>query len=191
VSDLTTEPAAHRRRWYTEPETFVALTALVVSISAVAVGIYEASLQRKHDVAEVWPHVELSVYTTPTGASLSLQNSGIGPAIIKSVVVTVDGRRRRNWPDAAQALLGGTPVLTQTSTVVERGVRPGDNITMVAVSATSLTPRFWQVIGRLAVSVCYASVFDDHWLLSDDHVGGMSTWTQVSACPQPASGTDF
>jgi hypothetical protein len=33
-----------RRRWYSEPETFIAVAALVVSISAVVVGVYEASL---------------------------------------------------------------------------------------------------------------------------------------------------
>ena len=188
---MTTPPASDRRRWYTEPETFVALTALVVSVSAVVVGIYEASLQRQHDRAEVWPHVELSVYTTPTGAAIYLENSGIGPAIINSVVVTVDGHPRRNWGDAAQALLGGNPSLTQTSTVVDRAVRPGDKIIMVGVGKESLTPGFWQHVGRLAVRVCYASVFDDHWLLSDDRVGGSSTWKVVSACPHQVSGADF
>lgn len=43
------------RPWYREPETFIAVAALVVSVSAVAVGLYEAQLQRAHDRAEVWP----------------------------------------------------------------------------------------------------------------------------------------
>jgi hypothetical protein len=188
---VTPPPAERRRRWYTEPETFVALTALVVSISAVAVGIYEASLQRKHDVAEVWPHVELSVFSSPAGATLNLENNGIGPAIIKSVVVTVDGHPRRDWADAARALLGGNPSVTQTSTVVERALRPGDKVTMVGIGKESLAPGFWQYVGRVAVRICYASVFEDHWLLSDDHLGGASAWTQVHTCPAPASGTDF
>src|SRR5438552_4266118 len=48
------------RPWYREPETFIAVAALVVSVSPVAVGLYEAKLQRAHDRAEVWPHVEIS-----------------------------------------------------------------------------------------------------------------------------------
>ncbi|HEY5061236.1 MAG TPA: hypothetical protein VII52_06845, partial [Gemmatimonadaceae bacterium] len=149
------------------------------------------SLQRKHDVAEVWPHVELSVYLSPTGAALYLENTGIGPAVINSVVVTVDGRARRNWDEVAQALLGGSPVLTQTGTVADRAVRPGDKVTMVAIGKESLTPGFWKYIGRLAVRVCYASVFDDHWVVSDDHIGGRSTWDKVKSCPHQANGTDF
>jgi hypothetical protein len=44
------------RRWYREPETFIAVTAFVENVSAVVVGLYEAHLQRAHDRAEVWPH---------------------------------------------------------------------------------------------------------------------------------------
>ena len=74
------------RPWYREPESFIAIAALIVSLSAVVVGIYEARLQRAHDVAEVWPHVEITTFITPRGASLSLENTGLGPAIINSVV---------------------------------------------------------------------------------------------------------
>jgi len=37
------------RSWYREPETFIAIAALIVSVSAMVVGIYEAA----HDRAEV------------------------------------------------------------------------------------------------------------------------------------------
>lgn len=53
------------RPWYREPETFIAIAALIVSVSAMVVGIYEAALQRAHDRAEVWPHVELDTFTNP------------------------------------------------------------------------------------------------------------------------------
>lgn len=86
------EGDATERRWYTEPETFIAIAALIVGISAVAVGLYEASLQRYHDRAEVWPHLEIQVFTKQTGADIDLQTTGIGLAIVKSVTVTVEGK---------------------------------------------------------------------------------------------------
>ena len=43
------------RPWYTQPETFVAIAALIVSLSALGVGVYEASLQRSHDRAKDCP----------------------------------------------------------------------------------------------------------------------------------------
>src|ERR1700757_1118293 len=97
------------RRWYTEPETFIAVAALIVSISAVVVGLYEASLQRHHDRAEVWPHVEIQVFTKTTGAEILLENTGIGPAIIQSVAVMVDNHPQRNWSAVLHTLNGVEP----------------------------------------------------------------------------------
>ena len=179
------------RRWYTEPETFIAVAALIVSISAVTVGLYEASLQRHHDRAEVWPRVELSTFTTPTGASLSLENTGIGPAIIKSLTVSVDGKPQKNWSGVLQALLGTAPQAFNTTTVVEHGIRAGDRATMVGLRREDMPQNFWQQIGRVAVTVCYASVFDEHWMLIDEHLGGRTVWKPVDDCPAPLPETDF
>lgn len=110
---------ADGRPWYREPETFIAVAALVISISAVAVGLYEAALQRRHDRAEVWPHVEITTYTSPTGATLSVENSSIGPALIKSIV-TVDGRRAHDWKDVLTTLLGHAPRLRLRVLAAER-----------------------------------------------------------------------
>jgi hypothetical protein len=41
-----------------------------VSISAVVAGLYEASLQRAHDRAEVWPHLELETFLTSNRAGV-------------------------------------------------------------------------------------------------------------------------
>ncbi len=94
------------RPWYREPETFIAIAALVVSVSAVVVGLYETSLQRTHDRAEVWPHVELATYTSTVSASLTVENNGIGPAIIRSIIVSVDGKPQQNWSEVVKALGG-------------------------------------------------------------------------------------
>lgn len=110
--------------WYRQPETFIAVAALVVSISAVVVGIYEASLQRAHDRAEVWPHLELETFITPEDASLYLENTGIGPAVVQSVDVAVDGRRRRNWEEVVRALVGRPAQPSATETVVNHACAP-------------------------------------------------------------------
>src|SRR5690349_8061453 len=132
------------RRWYREPETFIAVTALVVSISAVAVGLYEAQLQRAHDRAEVWPHVEISTFVTPRGASLLVENTGLGPAIIKSVVVTVNGKPRRSWEDVLRALGDSARAPMSTATVVDHALRGGERTTLVGLDRQTLPPHFWE-----------------------------------------------
>jgi hypothetical protein len=180
---------ADGRPWYREPETFIALTALVVSVSAVVVGIYEAALQRRHDRAEVWPHLELTTFTTPNGASLSVENTGIGPALIKSVVVTLDGKPTRNWGELLTSMLGRAPSAPfSNSTIAESAIRPGVKVTMLGLPNPDMPPEFWRSIHRVAVTICYSSVFDESWMMRDEGIGGRTRWESVSACPQQTDG---
>jgi len=181
------------RRWYTEPETFIALSALVVSVSAVAVGIYEASLQRAHDRAEVWPHVEVGTFTTPSDATLYLENTGVGPAVIESVVFTVDGRPRRGWDDLIATWLGkGAPPHFGRETVHDHSLRAGEKVVVLDLTIGTIPPDFWTYIRRLGVRVCYRSVFDQHWMMSAPQLGGgLTTWTDVARCPAQPDSTSF
>ena len=156
------------RPWYREPESFIALAALIVSLSAVAVGLYEASLQRAHDRAEVWPHVEISTFTTPRGASLSLENTGLGPAIVNSVVVSVDRKPLHNWNEVLRMLLGREPGPFNNRTVIDHALRAGDKVELIGLTQQDIPPSFWKSIARVSMKVCYRSAFGEHWLLSDD-----------------------
>lgn len=180
-----------QRAWYRQPETFVAIAALVVSVSAVAVAVYEAALQRAHDRAEVWPHLELSTFTSATSATLSVDNNGIGPAIVDSIDVTVDGKPQRNWPAAFEALTGKAPVHYSNETISDRALRAGERTIVVEVPIAELPSGFWQYIGRVGVRICYSSVFGEHWQFTADHVGGKRTWTSVPSCPAQPPNADF
>ncbi len=181
------------RPWYREPETFVAVAALVVSISAVVVGMYEAALQRKHDRAEVWPRVELTTYTSVNGASIFVENTGIGPALIKSIAVTVDGKRAHNWPEVLAALLGHEPAApVSNSTVAEHALRAGDKVMIVGVPNIDMPNPFWKTVGRVGLTICYSSVFEEYWVLRDSAVGNSRTrWEPATGCPTQVAGEDF
>jgi hypothetical protein len=179
------------RPWYREPETFIAVAALVVSVSAVVVGLYEAALQRAHDRAEVWPHVEISTFVTPKGASLFVANTGLGPAIIKSVVVTVDGKPRRNWEEVLRALGDSGRAALNTTTVVDHALRGGERTPLVELDRQAVPPHFWEWVARVTVTICYSSVFNESWVVSDEHLGSTSTWRSVAVCPGQASGVDL
>jgi hypothetical protein len=183
---------ADGRPWYREPETFVALAALVVSVSAVVVGIYEAALQRRHDRAEVWPHLEITTYTMPKGATLSVENTGIGPALIKAIVVTVDGKRAHNWDEVLTTLLGHPPAAPfSNSTIAESALRPGEKTTLLGVPNEDIPPGFWKAVGRVGLILCYSSVFDESWMLRDAHLGDRTQWEPVAGCPAQMTGEDF
>ncbi len=180
------------RPWYREPETFIALAALVVSISAVAVGLYEAALQRRHDRAEVWPHLEIETFTKPEGAVVYLDNTGIGPAIVQEIVVRVDGRHINSWQTVIDSLLGRPAPQFANESVSGHGIRAGDRVALIDLP-NEATPRpFWDKIKHVGITLCYADVFDEHWMLTAPALGAAPlSWRAVDACPPQPANTEF
>lgn len=178
------------RPWYREPETFIALAALVVSLTAVVVGVYEASLQRAHDRAEVWPHLEIATWHNGDAALVRLQNTGLGPAVVKFIEVRVDGKPQPNWEEALRALYGHAPPSYSSQTVVDHALRGGDRADLVSLAIKDVPRPFWPWINRVAVRVCYASVFDSYWMVADT-LGKFDRWEETSGCPVQDQGTDL
>ena len=178
------------RPWYREPETFVAVAALIVSITAVTVGIYEASLQRRHDTAEVWPHLEISTWVSDSSATLRLENTGLGPAIVKSVDVKVDGKSQHNWDEALRAWYGGDPPPHSSATTFQHALRPGDQTVVLGIRVRDLPAGFWTKVRRITLTVCYASVFDQFWIDSAT-LGSSNQWREVDHCPAQLPGADL
>ena len=176
--------------WYTQPETFVAVAALIVSLSALGVGVYEASLQRSHDRAEVWPHVEVEVFASPEGAKIQAENTGLGPAVVESIVVSVDGRPQSNWRGVLATLVGDSTRAYDNSTVFQHSLRPGDRVNLLALPPQSMPTPFWKQIGRVVVSICYRSVFEQKWFVQDT-VGSAQHWLEVKDCPAQVATSDF
>lgn len=179
-----------RPRWYLEPEMLIALAALAASLCAVAVGAYEAYLQRRYDRATVWPRVELTSTTGPDGARLDLVNSGLGPALVHSAVVTVDGQRARDWQDVLTRLLGHPVKRYSTSSVYDRAIRAGESVTMAAVPPEELSGVSPAALERLGVTVCYASVYGESWELVAGRRGGPALYREVGHCA-PRQRTGF
>jgi hypothetical protein len=178
------------RSWYTQPETFVAVAALIVSLSALGVGVYEASLQRSHDRAEVWPHLEVQVFAGPEGAKIEAENTGLGPAVVESIAVSVDGRPQSNWRGVLATLVGDSTRSYDNSTVFQHSLRPGDRVNLLALPPQSMPTPFWKQIGRVVISICYRSVFEEKSFVRDT-VGSANHWSDVKDCPAQVATADF
>lgn len=161
----------------------VGFAAVLISVCAVAVGGYEAYLQRKHDRAQVWPHLELTLTSATTGAELQVINAGIGPAVVRSVNVLVDGRPTSGWQDVFNSMLNHQPARYRTSTIRERVLRAGEQVTLVALPRAELPPDLPARLGRIGIEVCYASVYGEIWKLTSHGLGGRSEWSEGGRCP--------
>ncbi|HXN76762.1 MAG TPA: hypothetical protein VN876_09005 [Gemmatimonadaceae bacterium] len=178
------------RPFWRQPEWVITLVTVVTSVAALALGAYTAQLQRRHDSASVWPHLEFGITFTQKTASMQVTNSGVGPAIVQSVAVSVDGRAIRSWPEVFKLVLDTSPPRYSSSSVSDRVIRAGEAVNWFQLPTDILPPDIQARIARVAIEVCYTSVYDEHWIVADAHAGQRSEWRNVKRCPS-SNRSDF
>lgn len=78
-----------------KPSDLLPWLAFLISIVALAFSIYQASVSRKHDRLSVTPHLLLSQFggaEPPFGVGVYVENEGVGPAIIRAIEMSYNGK---------------------------------------------------------------------------------------------------
>src|SRR6202048_5064079 len=81
-----------------------AVIAALVGFCALCVSGYTAYMQRRQARAAVWPILEFDTSNGPI--QFTVANKGVGPAIIRHVIVRVDDQPVKNWYEALEKILG-------------------------------------------------------------------------------------
>ena len=175
-----------------------AVIATLVGLCALCVSGYTAYVQRQQVRAAVWPILEFDTGNAPI--QFTLANKGVGPAIIKHVIVKVDGQSVKNWNEVFDKILGPAKHLGQENDVSGHVFSAGESMTVFIphddannpVSFDKSNP-LWVRLNkerfRVTVEICYSSTLGECWTL---RAGGTasSTTTPTRHCPNP-SATSF
>ncbi len=96
--------------------------------------------------------------------SITVMNRGLGPAVIHDVSVDVDGEPVADWREVLQAVANGPLRLESVEQQMLSGdvMAPGDQGTIVSFIGEGV-PAIRAESGRVALSLCYCSVFGDCW----------------------------
>jgi hypothetical protein len=95
-------PEKQETRTASRYETVV---ATFIALLAVCVAGYTAYMQRQQVRAAVWPILEFDSSNGPD-IHFTVANKGVGPAIIRHVIVRVDAQPVKNWNEALDKLVG-------------------------------------------------------------------------------------
>jgi len=171
--DMVPTPAAKLdSRW----EGSAAVIASLVGLLALLVAGYTAWIQRQQVRAQVWPYVELGESDSlPTdvvggethGGLLVAFNKGVGPAILQSVVVKVNGKAQRNWEQVFKSL-GIDPAPNFSMSSLNHSVlSPGERLDFMTIVGADEWTRFKSRLGKeIVVSACYCSTLGECWTSS-------------------------
>jgi hypothetical protein len=163
-----------------------AVIATFVGVCAPCVSGYTAHVQRQQVRAAVWPILEFDSSNDPD-IHFTLSNKGVGPAIIRHVIVTIDGQPVRDWQQVLQKMLGpGIHHFSESRMndhVLSAGesiqiCTPGDADGKPLTSADKSNPLWIKMDkdrARVAVEICYCSTLGECWTLRSGAMGGSST----------------
>jgi len=167
--------------------SLVGFLALLVAGYTAYIERYIAEIQTKQVQAQVWPW--LVAGNNDNERSIEVLNKGVGPAIVRSAQVFVDGKPQPDWQHVLKAL-GTVPHQYSQSTLNPNVLTPGEKVPAIQFADEEDYRRFRAVaVTHLTlVNICYCSTLDECWMYSDKHAVGYKSLAQlvkpVDRCPK-------
>ncbi|PWN06725.1 hypothetical protein [Rhodohalobacter mucosus] len=148
-------------------EMFIAVFAIVISLSTLFVYIYQSNLMKQQQKMSVWPHLTIGPSVSEDAFTLRMMNQGIGPAIIETVQLTHDG----DPLDGIQDLMTIVPdslqsAFSYSSLWTGQVIMAGEPVDLFSVSSSGAAGFLAGELGagRILLEVCYSSVYGDTWV---------------------------
>jgi hypothetical protein len=166
-------------------DLFIALLALLISGVAAGASAYQTYVIRQQYSATVWPYLDfITSSSTDNYFELKVNNAGIGPALIRSAIVTRDGKpiltasnpttvpalgiaidpeRDAAKNDERNAHAHGKTTTTVSSIVRGDVVPAGSTLELLRVDGKYLTRRILADARRIDLKLCYCSLLGTCW----------------------------
>jgi hypothetical protein len=167
-------------------DTIVAACALLMSAITAGAMVYQTRVLQDQFSATVWPYLSVEDDFDKGSVALRLINQGVGPALIRSAQVTVDGKPVAGWDKSFFTTLFGPSISRQSGLQVADGsvdsssaLRPGDARTLIAIHMARADLIRSALKHRVELRFCYCSINEKCWTLQ--------TGPAQSALPTPVS----
>jgi len=184
------EPAKTGHRWL---DLLVALAALTISLVSIMVARETSQTMERLAHASFWPFMQLGSGNVRDdgvrAVTFGMENVGTGPARIHSFELQVDGKplpqsghmlthvlRACCDAELTTALAGnGNDMIAilgseVSSPVSRRFVASGGEVTAMSWPSNEANAALWRTVddarqrGRITMTTCYCSVFDECWI---------------------------
>lgn len=175
--------AAPRRTGHSRTDLLIAACAIFMSILSLLIAFNQARMTRQQVAATSWPLLHFDSDNTANDAArslvirMSVQNDGVGPAIVKNFTMKYGAKSYSNVFDFLSDCCGyrvttvdptqaspGTPLTTEVAGTV---IRPGESADFITMPLSKDNASTWRRLDRarfqLSFAVCYCSVLGECW----------------------------
>ena len=151
-------------------------SAGVVALTALAVSIYQAWISRQQVRMSAWPYVTQGNTGGPTDWAWVVSNVGLGPALVRSMRLDVDGKPVGDWGEFGTTMLKlDESALKErlrdhqvTTSTIQRGtvLLPGTTMELLRIRGGPFAGAMRGLLndGRVSVRFCYCSLYQECWV---------------------------
>jgi hypothetical protein len=149
----------------------IAIAALLVSAVSAFALIYQTRVIGQQYAATIWPYMSVTSSYGPHGLSIEVANDGLGPALIESAQLTIDGKPVPTWGWYLQDLKA-IPVLQHVRASISASsigpsttIRPGDTKSLFAIAFKPTVDPGALATHWVGLRMCYCSINSSCWNL--------------------------
>lgn len=161
--------------------TIVASNALLLSACALYISIQEVRIMRVQQKATMFPYLTITKTYNSEGYGIIIKNSGNGLAKINSYQVYNDSIHFRDWFDVLQTLSPESKIdysmINTVGSIQNEMITPEEKLNLIFLRWNDETRLFEKHLSALKIRMCYSSLLDESWVVSDN-----ITSTLVDAC---------
>jgi hypothetical protein len=164
---------------------FIAIGALLISALTAGTLIYQTHVIGDQFAATIWPYLSVGTTYNADGETIEVSNDGVGPALVRSAQLQVDGKVVRSWNEYVERLASDPellPIFRRTQAAVLSGsaskttlsmssigpsttLRPGQTDTLLKISLAGSIPTGVLTKHPITIDLCYCSLNGTCWLL--------------------------
>ncbi len=166
-----------------------ALAAVFISFCALYVSIEQTRMMRLQQRVSFYPHLSLKRSYTGEGFGVVIKNSGTGLAKVNSVQLSDGETNFKDWLEFLDKMLpdslnyGYSEIIANS--INDQVITPGEEVVLFQIDWLPGVRELELKSRELIMSVCYASLLDEYWLLEND------LRTPLNSACQKAPGKEF
>ncbi len=146
------------------------LCALFISAIAAAASIYQLHMASSSIAAQTWPYVTIGWSYANDQSGIMIDNDGVGLALIRDVVLKVDGNPQHDALKAISKLIdishGPKGTIEMDALIPGVVIRVGKSLRFFSVGGAKWDSQLRNAQSRVELEVCYCSVLDRCWMSS-------------------------
>jgi hypothetical protein len=170
-------------------DLIIAMCALLISSLACIAAVWQTRVIGEQLSANVWPYLDFTTSSTSnTGKplqqdelSVSVTNDGLGPAVVKSVTLTLSGRHFNDVDSVVTAIVPNrykvNGSISSSNITPGSVIRPSETITILDAKGSAFVAPLRKRAATVDVAICYCSILKTCWV-----VRVASTPRDVASC---------